>query len=353
MKKVIVVFITVIVTGILYLAGKPNFTKTNMPLTKTPPTVSITEYPTEILSNDNSLPLSIKTMQQKSYPGSLLNIEKNLKPGSNYMKYLVSYLSDGFKIYGLLTVPSGNKPTDGWPIIIFNHGYIPPKEYSTENSYSSMIDPLASAGFIVFKPDYRGNGNSEGSPTQVYISPDYVTDSLNALSSIKRYPDANPNKIGVAGHSMGGNITLHEVVISHDIKAAAILSGVVGNYSDILDWWNKRIATGVLTTQNDQETARLVNKFVKDHGTPQTNPQFWNSIDPTNYISDISIPIQIQVGTNDKIVPPNFSFTLRDKLQSARKTVQLYSYPGADHNLTPDTALVISRLIMFFNDYLK
>ena len=46
----------------------------------------------------------------RTYPGSDITIEQTLPPGSNYQRYYVSYLSDGLKIYALLTVPNGAKP---------------------------------------------------------------------------------------------------------------------------------------------------------------------------------------------------------------------------------------------------
>lgn len=333
--------LTVIVYSLtVYIPGKNKIS----PIPTVPKNKEITQ---------NLNPLSIQAMREKSYPGSDIVIEETLSSGSNYSRYIASYRSEGLKIYALLTVPEGPVPQGGFPVILFNHGYIPPNQYSTANSYNLLVDPLASSGYIVFKPDYRGNGNSQGQPTQVYVSPDYVTDSLNALSSIKRFKNANPNKIGVWGHSMGGNITLRDLVVSKDFRAAVIWSGVVGSYSDILDWWNTRVATGVLTTQNDLETAQLVQQLVKDHGTPQSNPNFWNPIDPTNYISDINAPMQIDVGTADQTVPPSFSTSLKDKLDKAGKTVEFYSYPGADHNLSPDSSIAMQHSIDFFNKYLK
>jgi dipeptidyl aminopeptidase/acylaminoacyl peptidase len=307
-----------------------------------------TERPTPEAS-----PLSISAMQAKDYPGSDLAIERTLAPGTNYSRYIASYDSDGLRLYGLLTVPTGDKPAGGWPIILLNHGYIPPAEYSTEQSYAQIVAAFARAGYILFKPDYRGNGNSPGTPTQVYISPDYVADSLNALASLKKYPDANPDRIGVWGHSMGGNITLHELVISHDIKAAVLMAGVVGSYSDILDWWRARVASGVLTTENDQQAERLVEQMVKFYGTPQTNPDYWNSIDPTSFIGDIQPPVLIQVGTNDTVVPPSFSQELANRLQQAGRNVDLHVYPGADHNLAPDTAAAVQEAIAFFDQHVK
>jgi len=300
----------------------------------------------------SSSPLAIATMREKSYPGSQITTEQTLSPGTNYNRFVVSYRSDGLKIYGLLTVPTGKKPAGGWPVILFNHGYIPPASYSTISSYRVMVDPLASAGYIVFKPDYRGNGNSEGTPTQPYVSPSDVTDSMNALASIKQYKDADPQKIGVFGHSMGGNIALHELVITHDIKAAELMAGVVGNETDLLTWWQHRYAVHSIVG-NDLDTWYVVAQMTKEHGTPSSDPSYWDALDPTHFVSFINAPVQIQVGSADEEVPVTFSSSLRDSLQKAGKKVDYHEYPGADHNLVPDTTSAMDTTIAFFNKYLK
>ena len=317
------------------------------------PTLAITPNTAALPATPDSFPLAITAMRSKAYPGSDIVIERTLLAGPSYNRYIVSYQSDGLKLFGLLTVPKGAKPAGGWPVILLNHGYIPPSEYSTDQSYAGIVAPLAAAGYIVFKPDYRGHDNSPGVPYQIYVSPSYVNDSLNALASIKKYKDANPNEIGVWGHSMGGDITLHELILTHDFKAAVIMAGVVGSYSEILDWWKARVATGVLTTQNDLQTDQLLLQMVSLHATPQTNPSFWNAIDPTYFISDIETPVQIQVGNADVVVPPSFSQGLTTQLQNAGKSVTYHLYPGADHNLSPDTAAAMAEAVSFFNQYLK
>ena len=312
--------------------------------------------PTQVAKPTNTqslFPMSIDYLKQKSYPGSAVTLEQTLVDSQAYKEYLASYYSEGLKVYALLGIPQGQSPSGGWPVILINHGYIPPKLYSPTQSYRNIADFFARSGYVVFMPSYRGNGDSQGEPTQVYVSEGYVIDSENALSSIKQFPGVNSHKIGVFGHSMGGNITLHELVIKNDFKASVIWSGVVGSYSDILTWWQQRRETGVLITQNDQQTADLVDQFFKIHKTPQTNPVFWNSIDPTNYLSNIQSPIEIDVGTNDSVVPVSFSETLRDKLLKLGKNVSFHLYDGADHNLSPSQQEALQTTISFFNTYLK
>lgn len=169
-----------------------------------------------------SHPLQIFEMRKKEYPGSEITIERELNPGSNFRQYLASYRSEGLKIYALLTTPQGEPPAGGWPVVVFNHGYIPPAQYSTTGRYVTYTDAFSRNGYIVFKPDFRGHGDSEGNPEGAYYSTAYTTDVLNAVASIKKYPGVNPVSIGMWGHSMGGSITLRSMVVSKDIKAGVI-----------------------------------------------------------------------------------------------------------------------------------
>jgi hypothetical protein len=90
----------------------------------------------------------IELMRAQSYPGSDLIFEQTLAPGSNYDRYIVSYLSEGNKIYALLTIPQGQTPPTGWPVIIFNHGYIPPAEYRTTERYVAYVDGVERGGVV-------------------------------------------------------------------------------------------------------------------------------------------------------------------------------------------------------------
>ena len=161
----------------------------------------LTQVPTAVPSATTvPFPLTIDAMRARAYPGSDMVMEKEFTPASNYRSFYASYLSDGLKIYGLLTIPKGPKPATGWPVIIFNHGYIPPNIYKTTERYVAYVDAIARSGYIVFKSDYRGHDQSQGVAQGAYGHPDYVVDVLNGLASVKRLPDADPNRIGMWGH---------------------------------------------------------------------------------------------------------------------------------------------------------
>jgi uncharacterized protein len=305
-----------------------------------------TDTPTALPPN----PLEIEYLRQLSYPGSAITLEQTLAPGLNYDRYVVSYMSEGLKIYALMTVPRGTKPGAGWPVIIFNHGYISPSQYSTTERYLAYVDELARSGYIVFKSDYRGNGKSEGSAPGGYGSPAYTIDVLNALASLKRYPDADPGRIGMWGHSMGGMVTLRAMVVSKEIKAGVIWAGVVGPYPELVNDWNQ-------PSTSDLSIPPYVRRWreglIAQYGTPEQDSHFWASVSPNTYLGDLSGPLQLHHDVGDSEVPFRFSQELYDEVKQAGKTVELYSYPGDDHNLAQSFTLAMQRTIAFFDKYLK
>src|ERR1044071_111211 len=265
-----------------------------------------------------SLALEINAMRARQYPGSDIVIEQTLDPGANYSRYYVSYLSDGLKIYALMTVPNGQKPATGWPVVVFNHGYIPPNVYRTTQRYIAYVDQIASDGYIVFKSDYRGHDRSEGSARGGYTQPDYTIDVLNAVASVKKYPDADPNRIGIWGHSMGGYISLRAMVITSDIKVGVIWGGVVAPYPDLFTRWN------VGATPTNPSPGSWVYSLQQTYGSAQDNPKFWNSISANSYLRDLRGPIQLHHSTTDEEVPVEFSQMLYEEMEQANQKVELY-----------------------------
>lgn len=309
-------------------------------------------------------PLSIEYMRRQEYPGSDIVIEQTLPPGSNYNRYIASYKSDGLKIFALLTVPQGDpstssglkKPKTGWPVIIFNHGYIQPEQYRTTEKYIAYTDAFSRNGYIVFKSDYRGHGNSEGKPEGAYYSPAYTIDVLNAVSSMKKYKDADPERIGMWGHSMGGTVTLRSMVVTKDIKAGEIWAGVVASYQDLTNNWHHPVHNPrPFTSSQREQAARRPGRqeLIDNYGSFEANPQFWQSISPIAFVKDISGPIQLQHGAVDEEVPLLFSQKLDEALKNAGKTVEFFTYEGDNHNLSNNLGLALQRSVEFFDRHLK
>jgi dipeptidyl aminopeptidase/acylaminoacyl peptidase len=340
----------------------PTPTATPVPTataTATPsPTPTITPTPTSTPTPTPTPtplhPLMIESLRQREYPGSEIVIEQTLAAGANYERYIASYQSEGLKIYALLTVPQGEKPADGWPVVIFNHGYIPPEQYRTTERYVAYVDGFARNGYIVLRSDYRGHADSEGEARGAYEAPDYTVDVLNAVAAIKDYPDADPERIGMWGHSMGGSITLQSMVVTQDVKAGVIWAGMSGAYPDILEWFRRRWSDRPTPTPDAEgRTARGALGLVEEYGEPEENPDFWMAISASSYLDDLSGPLQLHHGTADSSVPYEWSEALYAQLQELGKTAEFYTYEGDNHNLSNQFGTAMARSIEFFDTYVK
>jgi dipeptidyl aminopeptidase/acylaminoacyl peptidase len=322
----------------------------------------------------------IDVLRRRDYPGSPLTIEQTLEPGDNYNRYVASYLSDGNKIYALLTVPNGLRPDSGWPIIVFNHGYVPPDEYETTARYVQYVDYFARSGYIVFRSDYRGHGVSEGEARGPYSNSDYVIDVLNGLAAIRTHPDADPDRVGMWGHSMGGYITLRAMVIADDINAGVIWGGVVAPYPDLFNRAGA-IATAVAAdpiavtatqvaagttatsramtaTQSPGSTpafrgGRWRSGLIDTYGTPEENPTFWASISANAYLVDLSGPLQLHHAITDETVPAAASTLLYDQMTAAGLPVELYLYDNDSHDIDNNFYTAMRRSLEFFDRHVK
>lgn len=317
-------------------------------LTSTPePTATFTALPT---ATPVPHAMSIIALRNQEYPGSEITIVKELDRGINYRRYYVYYLSEGLKIYALLTIPNGTPPEGGFPAIVFNHGYIPPDVYKTTERYIHYVDEIAKAGYVVFRIDYRGHDQSEGEATGAYGDTGYQVDVMNAIASIKQHPQVNPEKIGMWGHSMGGYLTLRAMVISSDVKVGVIWAGVIASYTDLLYNWRR---TGSFTPSPSSTGRGWRTTWLEQFGTPEQNPQFWDSISATSYLSDLSGPIQLHHGTNDEDVPYEFSIRVAELARAQAQIADLYLYDGDNHNIATNFYPAMDTTIEFFDVYLK
>lgn len=298
-------------------------------------------------------PLSIEYLRVQSYNADQLYITRTYPPYWNYERHIASYYSEGLRLDGYLTIPRGEMPETGWPVIIFNHGWIQPEYYQSTERYVAYVDTFASHGYIVYRPDYRGHADSEGIARGAYGTPDYTIDVLNAVAAIKTFSDADPERIGMWGHSLGGYITLRAMVVDGDIKAGVIWGGVVAPYEDIFNlWWFAN------TTPTPNANGEIVHRgwrgrLYEAYGSPEENPDFWTSISANSFLEDLSGPIQLHHATTDETVPYVLSEILYEQILDVGGIVELYAYPGDDHNIANGFSLAMQRSLNFFDLYVK
>ncbi len=311
--------------------------------------------PTEI-SFEIGEELTIQYLRELEIVGSEIIFHERLSPGYNYARHLVSYTSEGSRIFGLLTIPFMDPPQGGFKAIVFNHGYIPPASYRTTERYLAYVDYLARSGFVVFKIDYRGHGNSEGNPSGSYFSPGYTIDAITALKSLQTLDYIDPQGIGMWGHSMAGNLVLRAMLVEPDIKAGVIWAGAVYSYQDFITYGisdNSYRPPATPEDLEDNEYLRGTRAIFEVYGWPDTAAPYWQAVSLTENIEYLNRPLQIHHAADDPVVNINYSYGLAGVLLENGKEYEFYTYGGGGHNLiSPWFDQAMLRTVKFFQDNL-
>lgn len=270
---------------------------------------------------------------------------------SSYTTYRTSYDSDGNKINGLLMVPTGDIPEGGWPAVVFVHGYIPPTVYKTDSNYVSYAAALAADGLVVFKIDLRGHDESEGEAFGTYYDEGYVVDTLNAHSALENYNIVNPNKIGLWGHSMGGNVVFRGFVASEKVRKIVIWAGAVYTYEDFAKF---RIDDNSYRPPTDDSKRREKRERLREtHGDFDPDDDFWKLMPGTNFLDGKLGEIQIHHAVNDTVVDIGYSRDLIEVLDSTPGVEgELFEYSTGGHNLTGSSfTTAMDRSAEFLRSY--
>ncbi len=311
---------------------------------------SLYKVPTPPQGRQLVLPFSLETLEHRDYEPQKINVEHTVSDSGDFKSYVISYDSDGLKQFALLDIPNIKTPANGFPVIIVNHGYIDPSAYNTVSSYQGITNYFASHGFLVVKPDYRGNANSQledNSPTKRF---EYPIDVMNLVVSIENITEANPNNIFLWGHSMGGEVTLKTLEAlgakeNTNVKAAVLWAPV----TDSAKWFAKDHIAALPEFNSENRFAEMFGIL----GTPEQNPNVWKTLSPLSYLKDIKIPILLQHGTSDPTVPYAWSLELENLLKQNNKQVTFISYPNNDHNLSQNFNQAAQADIDFFQSLVK
>ncbi len=285
--------------------------------------------------------LDLKIAGQARFEGSSITKIRDLGTSDSINTSVVSFkvAADNLIEYGLMTQPTTPKPAQGYPVLILCHGYTTPSVYSTYDYYLGDMEQYSKAGFIVIKPDFRGQGLSlhSGKPEGAYYSMAYNTDLMSLIAGVKKTKYLDSNNINLWGHSMGAYIALRAAVISPDIKNVILLSGPVGKIQDMYRSY-------IPTSDSDNPVANDIRQAVLlRYGNPFTNPKFWSATSPLSYLKQLKAYVQIHVGGLDKTVPPRFSADLDMALTKIRRPHGYFVYPEGDHGLLDEKSQIYDR----------
>lgn len=294
--------------------------------------------------------MTIPALREREYKSSLGEREL-VSENANYTSYSTSYDSDGSRVNAQLTVPKGEEPEGGFPAIIFIHGYIPPTLYQTFSNYSAYVDYLASNGFVVFKIDLRGHGDSEGEPSGAYYSENYVVDVRNAISALEKSGFVNPSRIGLWGHSMAGNVVMRTVASKQDIPAVVIWAGAVYSYEDWQKYGIEDNSYRPPETTSQRQSRRK--ELFDTYGEFSSQSEFWRQVAPTNYLDGLKTAIQLNHAIDDDVVNIGYSRDLVKILDEKNIKNDLNEYSSGGHNISGNSfTQAMQNTVEFFRENL-
>lgn len=277
----------------------------------------------------------IESLGKKDYPASQIVLDEAIATTSAYTVYPFHYISDGKKVTGLAHLPTRPEPAEGFPVIVQFRGYVDREKYSPGEGTRRSAQVFAQNGFLSLAPDFLGYGGSQMPSNDIFEErfQTYVV-SLSLLNSIGSLSIADAKRIGIWGHSNGGQIAL------------MVLEATQKSYPTVL--WapvSKPFPYSILYYTDD---APDHGKFLRGKLADFEKNYDADLYSLTNYLDRITAPIQLHQGTSDSAVPKAWSDLIVKNLQEKNKDVTYFIYPGADHNMMPDWNTVVSRNIEFF-----
>jgi alpha-beta hydrolase superfamily lysophospholipase len=197
--------------------------------------------------------------------------------------------TDGVQLHGwLIPGPPGS------PLVIFFHG-----NSANITHFVDLLQYINEMGFSAFIFDYRGFGKSHG---QLKREEDLYIDGRGAIDYLKK-KGWQPSQMIYYGHSLGAAVSLQMGLETP--PAAAVLESPFTSMADIA--WHTAPVTYALI------------------GWWAIDAEF----DNLNKIKNLSVPLVILQGAEDKIVPPKMALRL---YKQAREPKMIYFIPNGGHN---------------------
>ncbi|MGG4508625.1 prolyl oligopeptidase family serine peptidase [Heyndrickxia sporothermodurans] len=229
-------------------------------------------------------------------------------PNPNVRMCMITYISDGLKVKGLLAEPRDDKEYDGFLYLrggIKNVGMVRP----------ARIGQFAAEGFIVFAPFYRGNRGGEGNED---FGGEDRKDAYTAFDLLKQYRRVKSNRIHIFGFSRGGIMALHTAINRNDAKSVVTWGGV----SDMF-----------LTYYERKDLRKMLKRVIG--GTPKKYPELYQERTPLYSIDKLNQPVLIIHGVKDRNVSIEHAIRLEERLKVYKKEVETWYFPNYTHYFPP------------------
>lgn len=333
-KKISIILLVCIVA---LLVGFIIAQRTEKPLDKI---AKIIEKPLERYTFEN--------LRKTQLPESPITVGRLIEEKDNYISHMFYFTSSNKKVSGLLNIP---KEEGTYPVVIMLRGYVPRENYETGIGTKRAGEVFAQNGIITLSPDFLGYGESDNPSKDVmeerfeayttllglFASFGNLNEGLNASYSGKIKADVG--RVGIWGHSNGGQIALSALAISGKKYPTVLWAPVSKPFPYSILYYTDDIE------DHGKALRRVVANFEKNYDVELYSP--------TNFYSWIQAPLQIHQGIDDEAVPVRWSDTLVSDLEKLEKDVEYFTYPNSDHNLMPGGwELAIQRSLNFYREKL-
>ncbi|NJD18971.1 MAG: S9 family peptidase [Gemmatimonadetes bacterium] len=202
-----------------------------------------------------------------------------------------------------------------------------------------------SRGYIVMIPDVYYNTGSSHS--------DQLDGVEAATRKIIELGYAEPGRIGVHGHSYGGEGAAYIGTRSRLFAAVGMGAGVVDLFTDFSQEWGWSYQVNSGSGQNGNQY------YIYGQGrwgsSPWEKPELYRAESALSHVPEVAQPILIMHGTADPTVSFNESLKFYNALRFNEKTAFLLAYPNEGHHLAKlgNRKDFTVRFYEFFDHYLK
>ncbi|HEX7122911.1 MAG TPA: prolyl oligopeptidase family serine peptidase, partial [Gemmatimonadaceae bacterium] len=265
-------------------------------------------------------------------------------------RVLFDYTVRGVRLQGILTLPDDYKPGEKRPMLVSFyeknsqnlHRYGMP---SFLTGMGSLPTEALSRGYITMLADVHYRTGS--SHTDQLESVEAATRKVIAMGY------ADPKRIGVHGHSYGGEGAAFIGTRSKLFAAVGMGAGVTDLYTDFSqNWgWSYQV-TGGSGANGNQYYLYGQGRWGK---SPWDDPELYRYESAISHAPEVVAPILIMHGTADPTVSFNEGLKFYNALRYNGKTAYMLAYPNEGHGLRglANRRDLTVRYFEFFDHYLK
>ena len=228
----------------------------------------------------------------------------------------LTWKSEGRDVQGWLLYPSDFDPTKRYPMIVMPHGG--PAGIAQPRWPDPAFDDatLAALGYFVLLPNARGSFGQGEAFVRANVK-DFgggdLRDVMAGVDTALKLAPIDPNRLGIAGWSYGGYMTMWAITQTNRFKAALAGAGIA-------DWQSYYGENSI-----DQWMLPYFGASVYD------DPAVYAKSSPITFVKKVRTPTMIAVGERDGECPAPQSYELWHALDVLRVPTELVVYANEGH----------------------